>query len=67
MSKPFVFPAAALLRPWCRALGIAWLALGSLGLAGADELQGRVVKVADGVWQQQLQQSAEYINDWYPR
>ena len=23
--------------------------------------------VADGVWQQQLQQSAEYINDWYPR
>lgn len=23
--------------------------------------------VADGVWQQQLQQSAEYISDWYPR
>jgi energy-coupling factor transporter ATP-binding protein EcfA2 len=48
MSKPFAFSAAALLSPWCRALGIAWLALGSLGLAGAEELQGRVVKVADG-------------------
>ncbi|WP_460857204.1 pilus (MSHA type) biogenesis protein MshL [Rheinheimera gaetbuli] len=23
--------------------------------------------VADGVWQQQLQQSAEFISDWYPR
>lgn len=23
--------------------------------------------VAEGVWQQQLQQSAEYISDWYPR
>lgn len=23
--------------------------------------------VTDGVWQQQLQQSAEYISDWYPR
>lgn len=34
--------------PLCRALGIACLALASLGLAWADELQGRVVKVADG-------------------
>ena len=48
MTRPFAFSAAALLSPWCRALGVAWLALGSLGLAGADELQGRVVKVADG-------------------
>ena len=34
--------------PLCKALGIACLALASLGLAWADELQGRVVKVADG-------------------
>lgn len=27
----------------------------------------RPTVVADGVWQQQLQQSAEYISDWYPR
>lgn len=34
--------------PLCKALGIACLTLASLGLAWADELQGRVVKVADG-------------------
>lgn len=34
--------------PLSKALGIACLALASLGLAWADELQGRVVKVADG-------------------
>jgi endonuclease YncB( thermonuclease family) len=36
------------LPPLCRTLGIACLTLASLGLAWADELQGRVVKVADG-------------------
>ena len=34
--------------PLCKALGIACMALASLGLAWAAELQGRVVKVADG-------------------
>ncbi len=34
--------------PLYRALGIACLALANFGLAWADELQGRVVKVADG-------------------
>lgn len=36
------------LPPLSRTLGIASLTLASLGLAWADELQGRVVKVADG-------------------
>lgn len=40
--------ACPVFPPLCKALGIACLTLASLGLAWADELQGRVVKVADG-------------------
>lgn len=39
------WPIPRLLR---QTLNIVWLALGVLSHAGADELQGRVVKVADG-------------------
>ncbi len=50
MSSLFTFSASASASrsPWWRMVGIACLALGSLGLAWADELQGRVVKVTDG-------------------
>lgn len=48
MLKLFALTASDSLSHGWRMVGITWLALANLGLAWADELQGRVVKVADG-------------------